>query len=89
MEHDDEKTRLKVRTVWISDLHLGTPGCQAKALLKFLRDTHCDTLYLVGDIVDACGEDLNQVIAVHYSFLAVGIGEDSPESVANSHDQPI
>jgi hypothetical protein len=29
----------------------------------------------LGDIVDACGEDLNQVIAVHYSFLAVGIGE--------------
>jgi predicted MPP superfamily phosphohydrolase len=52
MDHDDEKIRLKVRTVWISDLHLGTPGCQAVALLKFLRDTHCDTLYLVGDIID-------------------------------------
>jgi UDP-2,3-diacylglucosamine pyrophosphatase LpxH len=52
MDHDDDKTRLKVRTVWISDLHLGTPGCQALALLKFLRDTHCDTLYLVGDIID-------------------------------------
>ena len=40
------------RTVWISDLHLGTPGCQAQALLEFLRLTRCDTLYLVGDIVD-------------------------------------
>jgi UDP-2,3-diacylglucosamine pyrophosphatase LpxH len=43
---------LSVRTVWISDLHLGTPGCQAKALLDFLRDVDCETLYLVGDIID-------------------------------------
>ncbi|MDP2074183.1 UDP-2,3-diacylglucosamine diphosphatase [Hydrogenophaga sp.] len=40
------------RTVFISDIHLGTPGCQAKALLHFLRCNPCDTLYLVGDIVD-------------------------------------
>ncbi len=45
-------TSLQVRTVWISDLHLGTPGCQAEALLQFLRDVECDTLYLVGDIID-------------------------------------
>jgi UDP-2,3-diacylglucosamine pyrophosphatase LpxH len=43
---------LQVRTVWISDLHLGTPGCQAEALLDFLRDVECETLYLVGDIID-------------------------------------
>lgn len=43
---------LSVRTVWISDLHLGTPGCQARALLDFLRDVDCETLYLVGDIID-------------------------------------
>jgi len=40
------------RTIWISDLHLGTPGCQAEALLEFLRTTESDTLYLVGDIID-------------------------------------
>ena len=40
------------RTVWISDLHLGTPGCQAHALLDFLKRVDCDTLYLVGDIID-------------------------------------
>jgi UDP-2,3-diacylglucosamine pyrophosphatase LpxH len=44
--------RLQVRTVWISDLHLGTPGCQARALLDFLRSVECETLYLVGDIID-------------------------------------
>jgi UDP-2,3-diacylglucosamine pyrophosphatase LpxH len=43
---------LRVRTVWISDLHLGTPGCQAVALLAFLREVECETLYLVGDIID-------------------------------------
>jgi len=40
------------RTLWISDLHLGTPGCQAEALLDFLRHTECETLFLVGDIID-------------------------------------
>ena len=42
----------RFRTLWISDLHLGTPGCQAEALLGFLRHTECETLYLVGDIID-------------------------------------
>lgn len=51
-EADDHAPILHVRTVFISDIHLGTPGCQAKALLQFLRDVECDTLYLVGDIVD-------------------------------------
>jgi len=40
------------RTVWISDLHLGTRACQAEALLDFLRSACFDTLYLVGDIID-------------------------------------
>ena len=40
------------RTIFVSDVHLGTPGCRAGYLLDFLRTTRCDTLYLVGDIVD-------------------------------------
>ena len=48
----DDAPALTVRTVWISDIHLGTPGCQALALLAFLRDVECETLYLVGDIID-------------------------------------
>nr|WP_229827315.1 UDP-2,3-diacylglucosamine diphosphatase [Undibacterium macrobrachii] len=40
------------RTIWISDLHLGTSGCQAKRLLEFLKSTESETLYLVGDIID-------------------------------------
>jgi len=40
------------RTIWISDVHLGTRGCKAEFLLDFLRHTESDNLYLVGDIVD-------------------------------------
>lgn len=40
------------RAIWISDVHLGTPGCQAKYLLDFLKHHESDTLYLVGDIID-------------------------------------
>ena len=39
-------------TVWISDTHLGTKGCKAEYLLDFLDHVECDTLYLVGDIID-------------------------------------
>ena len=41
-----------VRTLFLSDIHLGTKGCQAETLLDFLRFYDADTIYLVGDIVD-------------------------------------
>lgn len=40
------------RTIWLSDVHLGSRDCRAGLLLDFLAHTTCDTLYLVGDIVD-------------------------------------
>ncbi len=40
------------RAVFISDVHLGTKGCQAELLLDFIRHIECESLYLVGDIVD-------------------------------------
>ncbi|MFM7227358.1 MAG: UDP-2,3-diacylglucosamine diphosphatase [Betaproteobacteria bacterium] len=43
---------LHFRTIFISDIHLGTSGCQAKRLLEFLKATESDKLYLIGDIVD-------------------------------------
>ena len=42
----------KFRSIWISDVHLGTRACRADLLLDFLRHTDSETLYLVGDIVD-------------------------------------
>jgi UDP-2,3-diacylglucosamine pyrophosphatase LpxH len=40
------------RTIFISDVHLGSRGCKASELEKFLKENSCDTLYLVGDIID-------------------------------------
>ena len=40
------------RTLWISDVHLGSPGCKASLLTDFLRRNECEQLYLVGDIFD-------------------------------------
>jgi len=42
----------RFRALFISDVHLGTRGCQADKLLDFLRRHEADTIYLVGDIVD-------------------------------------
>jgi len=42
----------RVRAIFISDLHLGTPGCKAEHLLDFLRYHESERLYLVGDILD-------------------------------------
>ena len=41
-----------LRTLFISDVHLGTRGCQAERLLDLLRHYEAETIYLVGDIVD-------------------------------------
>ena len=40
------------RTIFLSDIHLGTRGCQARLLLDFLRKHECERLYLIGDIFD-------------------------------------
>ncbi len=42
----------RYRSIWISDIHLGTKGCQAEKLLDFLRCSDSEFLYLVGDIID-------------------------------------
>ncbi|UTV30759.1 UDP-2,3-diacylglucosamine diphosphatase [Photobacterium atrarenae] len=39
-------------TIWLSDIHLGFRDCKAEYLLDLLSNTRCDTLYLVGDIID-------------------------------------
>ncbi|WP_324828983.1 UDP-2,3-diacylglucosamine diphosphatase [Qipengyuania zhejiangensis] len=44
--------RRRFRTIWISDIHLGTKGCNAGLLIDFLDHTDSDTMYLVGDIID-------------------------------------
>lgn len=52
LEADEPLAPQRLRSVFISDIHLGTPGCQAQALLDFLKQNPCEQLYLVGDVID-------------------------------------
>jgi UDP-2,3-diacylglucosamine pyrophosphatase LpxH len=55
LDHPEPRSfrpKLRFRTVWISDIHLGTAGCNAGLLVDFLASIECETLYLVGDIID-------------------------------------
>ncbi len=49
---DDGPADHRYRTIWLSDIHLGSGGCQARYLLDFLRHNDSEYLYLVGDIID-------------------------------------
>jgi len=42
----------KYRSIFISDVHLGTKDCKAEFLNNFLKHNDCETLYLIGDIID-------------------------------------
>lgn len=50
--HAEPRHRLRFRTIWISDVHLGTKGCNAELLIDFLDSVDSETMYLVGDIID-------------------------------------
>jgi UDP-2,3-diacylglucosamine pyrophosphatase LpxH len=43
---------VKVRSIFLSDVHLGTRACQAERLLDFMRTYSADNVFLIGDIVD-------------------------------------
>ena len=43
---------IRHRTIWLSDMHLGTQGCSAGKILDFLDNNDAETIYLVGDIID-------------------------------------
>lgn len=50
---DKTKTKLRARTVFISDVHLGMPDCKAAQASHFIRNIVCDRLIMNGDIIDA------------------------------------
>ncbi|MGA1498505.1 MAG: UDP-2,3-diacylglucosamine diphosphatase [Steroidobacteraceae bacterium] len=52
LDRTREHFTLRLRTVFISDIHLGFKGCRAEFLLDFLRRVECQQIYLVGDIID-------------------------------------
>jgi len=45
-------SNLQARTVFLSDLHLGSPNCHAEALVDFLSHLRVQRIYLVGDVID-------------------------------------
>lgn len=47
-----EDEPIHFRSIFISDIHLGTRFSQAEELLEFFKFTRCENLYLVGDIID-------------------------------------
>lgn len=44
--------RRSYRTIFISDVHLGTPDSKVHEVTDFLKHTRCDKLVLNGDIID-------------------------------------
>ena len=52
MNFGTTSSKRRPRTIWISDVHLGTRGCQAALLLNFLQSFEPENLYLIGDIID-------------------------------------
>lgn len=52
VSHEEPGNVRQVRAAWISDVHLGTRGANAAALIDFLREYEFETLYVVGDLID-------------------------------------
>ena len=52
VDPEDGVRKTHYRAIFLSDVHLGTRGCQADRLVAFLKAHSCDAIYLVGDIVD-------------------------------------
>tara|TARA_X000000950_G_scaffold6463_1_gene6984 strand:+ start:398 stop:781 length:384 start_codon:yes stop_codon:yes gene_type:complete len=50
MKHNN--SMIKYKSIFLSDIHLGSKGCQAKSLYNFLKKHECENLFLVGDIID-------------------------------------
>lgn len=80
------------RSVFISDVHLGSADCQADYLLDFLDNVSCDTLYLVGDIVDLIAMQRRVHFpeshqAVVRRFMAIAASGTRVVYVPGNHDE--
>ena len=49
---DAEPGSLRARSLFLSDIHLGTRACRAEALLSLLKEYDCENIFLIGDIID-------------------------------------
>ncbi|MCF7824960.1 MAG: UDP-2,3-diacylglucosamine diphosphatase [Candidatus Marinimicrobia bacterium] len=48
----DRDKKTKLRTIWLSDIHLGTSFSKSNELLRFLDNYKAEQIILVGDIID-------------------------------------
>ncbi|MAH81313.1 MAG: hypothetical protein CMP39_06565 [Rickettsiales bacterium] len=61
--------KIDVNAIWISDLHLGSKGCQTKKLNSFLDSINCNQLFLVGDIIDNWLIKKNQKLPIEHEII--------------------
>ncbi len=94
MNRIPQRPRQHYRAVWISDVHLGFRGCSADYLLEFLHSFDCDTLYLVGDIIDLwalkkrpCWPQAHNDVLRH--ILGKARGGTRVVYVPGNHDDPM
>lgn len=86
-------TQKTYRTIFISDVHLGTKDCQAELLNNFLKHNSCETLYLVGDIIDAWKMQQNKLRwkQSHTNVVRRILGHSKRDTtviyVAGNHDE--
>ena len=80
------------RSVFVSDIHLGTADCQAGYLLDFLNTVSCDTLYLVGDVIDLMAMQRRVHLpashqAVIHKLIELAAGPTRVIYVPGNHDE--
>jgi UDP-2,3-diacylglucosamine pyrophosphatase LpxH len=75
---EQESPQIRCRTLFISDLHLGSVSCKAEEVYEFLRTVECEQMYLVGDIIDAwVGRRENKWTRTHTEVLRYLMGRSS------------
>lgn len=69
---NSDSSKNHYRSIFLSDIHLGTKGCQADRLLQFLKQHTCDDLFLVGDIIDGwrMASSVNYWVQEHSNVLS-------------------
>ncbi|QBB69199.1 UDP-2,3-diacylglucosamine diphosphatase [Pseudolysobacter antarcticus] len=87
-------SRLRFRSIFISDIHLGTVDCKSAYLMDFLRHTEAQQLYLVGDIIDLEALEKRPYWPVEHGavlaeFLAIAARGTQVTYIPGNHDAPM
>lgn len=86
-------TKRKIEVAVISDVHLGTYGCQAKSLLNYLKSIQAETLILNGDIVDGWQFSKNYFPSSHMKVIKYLMGQMSKGTniyyITGNHDEVL